>query len=326
MTEQDAVNDLEPLYLIEGFVLDHDANLISTIHVDLRSPDERTPIGAVVKYSEAQFAIERSRTVQVARPPFFRKKGETQIYDECENLVTKKTVVRREAPAELQEASIQALSKIVDEAAESVGLTMLSKDITMRDATITDTDEHTIEWGNDDFWIYCTAMEPTTDDEHQALLASLDSEYDPSGTYILSPRTFAQMLARAYAGHYSAIYDSEDPFEHTIGGRFVGNTYHRKIGVIHGPVLYVDDPYEVCASALNAQHPIVRTMLPIFVKHKDYAAQREYRFVIPDKRQPEVLSKVMPVPPELLTAVGRHGDSKVPMVIPDFHVPGGTAS
>ena len=91
--------------------------------------------------------------------------------------------------------------------------------------------------------------------------------------------------------------------------------------VFHGPVVYVDDPYAVCTSAMDAQSSMVRTMMPIFVKHKDYAKQREYRFVIPDKAEHEADSKIMPAPPLLLAAVGNHGDSKGPMVIPDFHFP-----
>ena len=323
MTEQDAVNDLAPLFLNEGFSLDHDSNMVSTIHVDFRMPDERSPIGAVVKYGQAKYAIEHSGTIQLTRPPYFRKEGETLIYDKGEGLVTKKTVARREAPAAVQDAWIQLLGDVVEKAAESVGLTVLSKSITLKDAIITVTDQHTIEWGKRDFWLLCTVMEPTSDAQSRALLESLDPDYDHE-SYIPSARTFAQMLGRAYVEQYGAPYDAEDPFEHTVDGVFVGNTYHCKLGVIHGPVVYVDDPYVACTAAMSAQSSMVRTMLPIFVKHKDYSDQREYRFVIPDKTQHEADSKIMPAPPGLLAAIGRHGDSKGPMVVPDFHIPSGT--
>ena len=323
MTEQDAVNDLAPLFLNEGFSLDHDGNMVSTMHVDFRMPDERSPIGAVVKYGQAKYAIEHSETIQLTRPPYFRKEGETLIYDKGEGLVTKKTVARREAPAAVQDAWIQSLGDVVEKAAESVGLTVLSKSITLRDAIITDTDQHAIEWGKRGFWLFCTAMGPTSEAQSRALLESLDPDYHHE-SYIPSARTFAQMLGRAYVEHYGAPYDAEDPFEHTVDGVFVGNTYHCKLGVIHGPVVYVDDPYVACTSAMAAQSSMVRTMLPIFVKHKDYSDQREYRFVIPDKTQHEADSKIMPAPPGLLAAVGRHGDSKGPMVVPDFHIPSGT--
>lgn len=197
MKEQDAVNDLVPLVLNEGFILDHNGSMVVTFHVDFRMPDERSPIRTVVKYGIAKYAVEHSRTIQLARPPYFRKEGETLIYDKGEGLVTKKTVARREVPAEVQDAWIQSLGGILDEAAESLGMTVISKNITMKDATITDSDEHTIEWGESDFWLYCTAMEPTSDAQSSALLESLEPNYD-HGSYIPSARTFSQMLGRAY--------------------------------------------------------------------------------------------------------------------------------
>ena len=322
MTEQDVVSDLNPLILNEGFILDHGGNMVNTFHVDFRMPDDRSSIGAVVKYGQAKFAIEHSETVQLARPPYFRKEGETLIYDKGEGLVIKKTVTRREAPAAVQEAWIQSLDDAVEKAAESLEMTVLSKSITMKDATITDTDEHTIDWGEKDFWLYCTAMQPTSEVQRKTLLESLEPKYD-HGSYIPSARTFAQMLGQAYVEEYGAPFDPEHPLEHTLGGVFVGNTYHCKLEVVHGPVVYVDDPYAVCTSALAGQDSMVRTMMPIFVKHTDYSDQREYRFVIPHKTQHEADSKIMPAPPLLLAAVGTHGDSKGPMVVPDFHIPKG---
>ena len=236
--------------------------------------------------------------------------------------MVKQTVTQREAPSAVQDAWFRLQSGILDESAESAGLTVLSKNITMKDATLTDTDEITIEWGNGDFWLYCTTMEPTSDAQRRALVKSLDPGYSHK-SYIPSARTFAQMIGRAYVEQYGAPYDAEAPMDHKVGGVFVGNTYHCKVGVFHGPVVYVDDPYAVCTSALANQNSMVRTMMPLFVKHTDYSHQREYRFVIPDKATHEADSKIMPAPPLLLAAVGSPGDSRGPMVIPDFHIPEG---
>ena len=322
MTEQDAVNYLAPLVVNEGFILDHHGNMVATVHVDFRVPDERSPIGAVVKYGKAKYAIEHSGNIQLTRPPYFRKEGETLIYDKGEGKVIKQTVARSEAPAAVQEAGIQSMGDILEQMAESLGMTVLSKNITMKEATITDTDEYTVEWGNRDFWLYCAAMEPTSDAQGRALLESLDLGYDHE-SYIPSARTFAQMLGRAYVEHYGAPYDAEDPMKHTVGGVFVGNTYHCKIGVYHGPVVYVGDPFDVCTSAFAGQNSMVRTIMPIFLKHEDYSNQREYRFVIVDKTEHESDSKIMPASPLLLAAVSRPGDGKGPMAIPEFHIPKG---
>lgn len=248
MTEQDAINNLAPLILNEGFVLDHGSNMVATIHVDFRMPNERSPIGAVLKYGQAKYAIGQSGTIQLTRPTYFRKEGETLIYDEGEGKVIKQTIARREAPTAVQDAWIQSLGNVVEKVAESLEMTVLRKNITMKDATITDTDEYTVEWGNKDFWLYCAAMEPTSDAQSRALLESLDPGYDHE-SYIPSTRTFAQLLGRAYVEQYGAPYDAEDPMKHTVGGVFIGNTYHSKLGVYHGPVVYVEDPYTVCTSA-----------------------------------------------------------------------------
>ena len=231
MTEQDALNDLDPLILHEGFILDHDGNMVVTIHVDFRMPDERSPIGAVVKYGRAKYAMEHSGTIQLTRPPYFRKEGETLIYDKGEGRVIRQTVARHEAPAAVQDASIQSLGDTLDEAAASVGLTVFSKDITMREGTITDADEITIEWGNSDLWLYCTAIEPTSDAQKRALLDSLEPGYDHE-SYIPSARTFAQTLGRTYVEQYGGQYDAEAPMEHRVDGVFVGNTYHCKLELI----------------------------------------------------------------------------------------------
>ena len=310
-----------PLHFQEGFNIDHDGNMIVTHHVDFRLPGERSPIGAVIKYGEKQWAIECSRTIQLARPRSFRRAGETLIYDENEAHVSKETAVQREVPvSDYEQARTQSLNDDINRALELSGHENFTFNITLTDKTVTNTNRDTLEWGND-FWIFCTAIEPTCEGETRALLESLDQGYDHE-SYIPSPRTFAQMLARAYVEEYGAPLDGDKPLEHTIDGVYVGSTYHRQMIVIHGPVVYVDDPYATCTSAMNSQNPLVRAMLPLFVKRKDYSGQREYRFVIADKTPNEVDSIIMPAPPLLVAAIGRPGDGKGAMLVPTFDTTG----
>ena len=306
-----------PLLLNEGFNMDHNGVLVATWHVDFRTPSERSQIGAVIKFSEADIAIERSGTIKLTKPPYYRQEGETLIYDPREGLVTKETVVRREVPVPTAEhARIQSLSDDINRALELSGEEGVTVNTTRKSRTITDTDRDSLEWGND-FWLFCTAMEPTSEVERKASLESLDPDYDHE-SLIPSPRIFAQMLARAYVEEYGAPHEEEQPMKHTIDGVFVGSTFHRHMLVVHGPVVYVDDPYAICTSALTAQNPLIRAMLPVFVKGKEYSDQREYRFVIPDKTPHETNWKIMPAPPMLVAAIGRRGDSNGTMVIPDL--------
>ena len=321
--EQDAhVDDglsgtLTPLLFQEGFNIDHDGNMISTWHVDFRMSPERSPIGLLIKYCEAEFTLERCRTVKLAKPPHFRQEGETLIYDKNEGLATQETVVQSETPiSDIEHARMQSMNDDINKALQLSAAEGVSFNTTLKDRTVTNTDRNSLEWGND-VWIFCTAIEPTSEDETKALLESLDPDYDHE-TYIPSPRTFAQMLARAYVEEYGAPLDGDEPMKHTINGNFVGSTYHRQMIVIHGPVVYVDDPYATCTSAMDSHNPLIRSMLPLFVKGKDYSSQREYRFVIPDKTPNEADWKIMPATPMLVAAIGLPGDSKGPMFVPDF--------
>ena len=301
--------DPAPLFLNEGFSMDHVGNIIMTWHVDFRSPEERSPIGPLVKYGEARYAIDRSRTIQLTRPPYFRKEGETLIHDTGEGLVSRKTVVRRETP--VKGPRLRALK----EAAETAGLALTRITATETD-TMTDTDTYT--WG-EDYWLYCTAMEPTSDAEHKALLASLDPDYR-HGSYIPSARTFAQMLGRAYVEADGPPDDELKPMNHTLDDGTKGTTYHRQMLVVHGPVVYVDDPYAVATAALKSRYDMKKVLLPMLTKDMERIGQREYRFLIIDKRQPQATSKVIPATPELLAAVGQPGASRGPMHVQDFRL------
>ena len=312
---------LTALLFQEGFIIDHGGNMILTWHADLRMPQERSPIGPLIKYCEAEFAIERCGTVKLAKPPHFRQEGETLIYDKNEGFAAKETLVQREVPiSDTEHARMQSLNDDINKALQSSGAEGVSSNTTLTGQTVTDTDRNSLEWGND-MWIFSTAIEPTSEAETKALLESLDPKYDHR-SYIPSPRTFAQMLARAYVEEYGTPKDAQEPFEHTINGIHAGKTYHRQMIVVHGPVLYVEDPYAMCASALTGQDPLVRTLLPIFIKRKSYSRQREYRFVIPDKTPHEADCKIMPVTSMLTAAIGRPGDGRGPMVVPALDTTG----
>ena len=201
MTEQQ-FNDSPPCFLSEGFAMDHDANLISTWHLDFRPPAECSPIGQLVKYSRAEHAVEQCKTIKLARPACFRQQGETLIHDENEAQVTK--VVRREGvPLAVAQTWKQQAEDYLRSMAALMGYEVLDCNITLVDPTTVDRDTHT--WGAD-CWLYCTAMRPTSEAERKALLDSLDPDYCHE-MYIPSARTFAQMLGRAYVESYGTPED-----------------------------------------------------------------------------------------------------------------------
>ena len=303
-----------PQFVNEGFSLDHDANVISTWHLDFRPPAERSSIGQLVKYSRAEHAIDRCKTIQLARPPYFRQQGETLIHDENEAQVTR-VVTREGVPLAVAQAWKRQVDDYLRSMAALMGYKVLDCNITLVDPLTVERDTHT--WGTD-HWLYCTAMSPTAKAQRKVLRESLDPNYCLE-TYIPSARTFAQALGRAYVAAYGTPEDEKEPMDHSLDGEPTGTTYHRFMLVIHGPVVYVRDPFAVCAAAANSQDSRVKALLPLFVKHQDYSGQREYRFMIGDKREHGASSKIMPVTSELLAAYGQPGDSRGPMQVPDFH-------
>ena len=313
---------LIPLLFIEGFSVDNHNNLIITAHIDFRMPQERSPVGAVLKYSPERFSIEGSKTIKIARPSHFRRNGETLIYDTGEGRATKESVTQSESPiSDDERAMTQSLDDDVNRAIKLSGNSGARIKTTLHTGTITHTHREYLEWGQEETWIFCTAMEPTSDDERQALLESLESDYDHV-SYVISPREFAQMLGRAYVEHYGAPKDKMEPMKHSFNGAYVGTTYHPAVSVFHGPVVYVDDPYATYTYAEAASNPWEKMLLPIFTKEKKFSGQREYRFVILDKNEYHSDFKIMPATPGLLATIGTHGDGKGPMVIPDFDTTG----
>ena len=80
--------------------------------------------------------------------------------------------------------------------------------------------------------------------------------------YIPSARTFAQGLCRAHVAAYGTPEDEKAPMAHSLDGEPTGTSYHRWMLVIYGPVVYVRDPFAVCAAAANSQDSRVKVLLP----------------------------------------------------------------
>ena len=74
------------------------------------------------------------------------------------------------------------------------------------------------------------------------------------------------MLGRVYVEAFGPTNDELKPMNHSLDDGTEGTTYHRQASVIHGPVVYVDDPYEVCTEALRSRYSVTRMLLPICTK------------------------------------------------------------
>ena len=140
-----------------------------------------------------------------------------------------------------------------------------------------------ITWKNpDDFWLYCTSIDPKLSRKRKEQMEKTDLEYDFM-TKIENPAVFAEQLGHDFGqqvesgmglqcnnyGLYT-IFSTLD-MAHGQGSDFF-------ILVEHGPVIYLDEKKQ--QEFIN--YASERTDLPVilFVKDLTYELQQEYRFVI----------------------------------------------
>lgn len=289
--------------------------MVFTFHVDFRPPGDRLPINTVVKFCEGEYAIEEGRTIKLARPEHFRHEGETLINDINEARATRAFVEGSGVESPVSREARRQLDEQIDKIAESLGWPTSgsrSNQVGENSRTI----EQSLDWGKE-LLLFCTAMEPVSATIRQKLVDSLDPKYDHE-SYIPSPRAFAQALGAAYAEHFGPAPGSSGKMTHTIDDLHFGKTSHGAVIVAHGPVLYVDDPYEVCETAMLSVRGTAGTLLPVFVKSTDYKAQQEYRFALFDSRRSDTEFDIVPASPSLVAAIDPKGRSKGPMAVPPY--------
>ena len=260
----------------EGYWLNDAGHMVMTTFVDFRDLPDRTPITELVKLCEQQFAPETLGTVRVSKPEMFRDDGETLISDPEEARVSRVTSYseRINDPGDLAEAEVR--SNESNRAAELAGSAMRHK-TTGTKQTKKNTTTRTF---GKNCWIFCTAIAPGDEETETELWEAMEPKYDHS-TDIYQPRAFAFALSSMVAeelGPRGGEVTRKGRF-----GEFSSSSRHNSQTVFHGPVLYVDDPFEVVEGARNELEAI---LMPIFVKRKKYAAQREYRYVIWCDEQP----------------------------------------
>ncbi len=300
-----------PFLMGEGSHLDHDGNLICSTYVDFRPPSERRPIERLVKGSRREHAIELSRTIQIAKPEYFRHFGENLIRDLNEAYATQVQVTREviDDPNDLAVAKRRDEAK--NRAAELVGssLTTHTKSIRRTESNAT-----SYTFGKNG-WIFCTSLEPTTSREWERWQSTLDAEYDHV-TLISRPRELARALAVMVAEQLGPQGEPSS-VTHSITGLPTLSTSHGLQMIYHGPVIYVDDVY----SLLNAATTETELMLlPLFAKEKKYEPQREYRFAIWAGEEPVELTQILDASQALTGCISEGKRGETPQFMPSMEL------
>ena len=238
--------------------------------------------------------MEISRTVLISKPKRYRDKGESLISDPGE-AYSSQEIITYEAiddPEHLAEARRQ--DQAVNRTHELVG----SKNIrTTTSVRRTKSKGRSLEAGKNG-WIFCTSIEPSTEDEWELWRHSLDGDYDHT-SIIQRPREFARALASMVAQQQGPQGPPAE-LTHSFDGEPTLRTEHSAQWVAHGPVIYVDDVYALIQAATSK---VELALLPLFAKKKKYQDQREYRFVISTNIEPVSETVLLEASPTLLGAM-----------------------
>ena len=253
----------------EGSFTTPQANVVQTIYVDLagKLPPEAL---CLVKVSEPQFDLRTADSVRLSRPGVFRKTGEVLVKDEQEGRARTSTRETIEGPTGATTHSDRRVRTI------NAGLRLCDTKLTVSGTTKakrTQTATSAVTFGKD-WLIYCTSLWPEVGEE-DAWRRTFPENYT-SVARIHRPTQFAQGLGLGVCEHIGAI-GKPAPMTGSFHGFKMFEVHRTPQIVLHGPVLYVDDPYR-CVDEAEAGWAKICSM--IFVKSRKYAAQKEYRFAM----------------------------------------------
>ncbi len=134
-----------------------------------------------------------------------------------------------------------------------------------------------LTWGTDNLWMYCTSIDPGTNNDRAEQMKYLSVKYNFE-TKIESPSCFAKQLGFDF-GKQIALNNGlkcDYPALYTIALFKKKNIPKYIIYVNHGPVIYTDKIDEYMGFFDKKHHGII---IP-FVKRQKFIEQKEYRFCV----------------------------------------------
>ena len=262
--------------LTESTILDDAGNMVMVWYVDLRDPSCQTPITTLIKGCCKQHAIEDLGTIRVSKPECFRKLEESLIWDISETRVSQSVMLSEQTddPEDLKES--QLFDDELEKCGKSIGEKIRSSTTSVKR---TKKNTKTLTFGKNG-WIYSTSIEPTNELETTRWQGSLLDEYDHIDR-IYRPREFARSLGLMVTEQLGP-HGKEISLKNSFSGGKDFHSKHKGQLIIHGPVIYSKNPYELISSTPSPEEMI----FSIFVKDIKYIHQREYRFAIWTEEEP----------------------------------------
>ena len=258
-------SNTEPFFMTDAMIISDGGQLLIVHYVDIGSSSKNWPSEVLVKGIEAQYSLAHCKTIRISSPHRFQDVGETLVRDDQEGRA-------RNRNEERQNKEYSKERKEQEQALHQLGMTQVN----LGKQTSTDSHSHSESYTfGGGSWIFCTAIQPTTEDEWTKLRKALPKSYDDCTT-IHQPRKLAQALGLMFMDQVGPN-EKDGTFSHKGMATKPLVTLHESQMIIHGPVLYTDDVY----GFLDAhQDPALKNIFPLFVKDKSLKDQREYRFVL----------------------------------------------
>ena len=253
----------------EGFFTTPQGDMVQTNYIDLAGkllPDAL----CLAKVSELRFDIRTANSVRLSRPSVFRGTGEVLVKDEQEGRARTSTRETIESP---NRATTQMDRRV---RAINAGLRLCHAKLSVSGTTKakrTHNATSALTFGKD-WFIYCTSIWPEAGEE-DPWRRTFPENYT-SVARIYRPTQFAQALGLGVCEHIGAT-GKPAPLKGTFHGCKTFEVHRTPQIVLHGPVLYVDNPYRRLDEAADGWEKICSV---IFVKSRKYAAQKEYRFAM----------------------------------------------
>ena len=263
----------EVLWINESFGLNDAGHIIMTSYVDLRRPEDRTPIKSLVRACERQYSLEDSQSIKVSTPSHFRSHGEGLIHDPQEGFaredeVTERSRTSSDAPRERAVSDLNEALQLLD-----TNFRFWRTESLKHTETATERKSETLTYAKE-WWIFCTSIRPD-ESEWEQWRRTLPDHYDHiSG--IGQPAKFAQALANMVAEQLGPL-GKKGRYSSKIGNSETEWTEQPSQWVLHGPVVYTDSVYQDLKGITD---PDMRMAAFIFTKGREHAQQREYRFAI----------------------------------------------
>ncbi len=281
-----------------SFFVDDSGYPIHSFFVDYRNPEDRTPITTLVKRCNKEFAFELCGTICISKPGKYQHHGESLVNDPTEG---KPTRIIEESESTIDPDDVARAKTRDDEynrMAKIAGLNLQQK------TTVNPSKRKHIEYLTFDKygWIYCSSIKPKDIKERELWERSFqDNDYDHS-SFIRRPLEFTlalgamvvEQLGPQLSGVKSSIgFVDQDAVNIVTKGQMIA----------HGPVIYVEDPFETVSSASYRSDQVY---LPYFVKSIEYKAQQEYRHIILAENEPSNEDEILKVSPAMIGTIRKH--------------------